>query len=878
MKHPPNTVSLLVYGDKAMFADPVTKTGGERHSYSVPTYDALRGVLESCYWKPTIRWVIDRVRVMAPITKESVSLRLPKYTSNQADRSYNTYLTNVAYQVEAHIEWADIAGYEGDRNYIKHLTIAERSIARGGRFDVYLGGRECQAYVEPCEFGSGQSAYDHTPIVDFGLMYHGYTYPNMCGEPALYARFWNAVMKNGIITFPAPEECEIVRFVRCMPLETRPAYDPGREEEIPSEIHIPEDISTPPVLEQSHPAQPGGDQRSWAAKLCQTYDNLIAADLEGEEGSLGILYPGHIRKPAQFELTLDGDGNLIPGSIRLIPDDEADTVVPCSIHSQFRTITKLPHLLFDNLEYLAGDYPKYIDDDGSAHKRYMDQLHSWCSSEARHPFADIICTYLAKDTLMADLDQAGVLPIQLPKDEETPLGRWPKSAGTGMVRFKIQIDGLDPEIWNNRSLWESVCEFNRLQSAQEPQDVCYVTGEACYPATLHPYARGTTKLISSNDKTDFTYRYGIRDQAQDYLQIGYETSQKMHLALRWLLANQSFTVGSQTYILWSTHNMQIPKLLIPGPGIPEDEVSEDVDITGKEYAELVRRYVFGLTQKIPADDEVVLMTIATPTTGRISVTQYEIMTTGRFLDNLHRWYASTAARLPVKGGLELRAPAPYEVADVACGVTQVPAERERVIQSILSAMILGRPIPGDVIKSLASCVIKQCSTGESSAKTHPANFKPLNVTAGMIRKYLNDLSESGDDNCEEAWHIALDNENQDRSYLFGRLVAYYYRVENYAQHLSGNGFRTTNAERMMSSFYERPASVLKILSSRLIPYRTRLYKYVSGRSLLTEMDAFISTIPTDFICDESLTESFILGYHAQLNEFKFKNNKKTEEN
>lgn len=35
-----------------------------------------------------------------------------------------------------------------------------------GRRDVFLGTRECQAFVEPCEFGKGDGAYDTIPKFD----------------------------------------------------------------------------------------------------------------------------------------------------------------------------------------------------------------------------------------------------------------------------------------------------------------------------------------------------------------------------------------------------------------------------------------------------------------------------------------------------------------------------------------------------------------------------------------------------------------------------------------------------------------------------------------------------------------------------------------
>ena len=67
----PNQVDFVVYGRYALFTDPLTKVGGEKATYQLPTYEALKGILESVYWKPTIKWIIDRVRVMNPIRTEA---------------------------------------------------------------------------------------------------------------------------------------------------------------------------------------------------------------------------------------------------------------------------------------------------------------------------------------------------------------------------------------------------------------------------------------------------------------------------------------------------------------------------------------------------------------------------------------------------------------------------------------------------------------------------------------------------------------------------------------------------------------------------------------------------------------------------------------
>lgn len=58
-----NSVSFTVFGKDALFSDPITRVGGEKFSYQVPTYQALVGIIESCYWKPTLIWVIDILKI-----------------------------------------------------------------------------------------------------------------------------------------------------------------------------------------------------------------------------------------------------------------------------------------------------------------------------------------------------------------------------------------------------------------------------------------------------------------------------------------------------------------------------------------------------------------------------------------------------------------------------------------------------------------------------------------------------------------------------------------------------------------------------------------------------------------------------------------------
>src|SRR5690606_16819342 len=208
-----NSIEFEVYGNYALFTDPLTKLGGEKLTYQVPTYEALKGIVESVYWKPTITIIVDEVRVMNPIRMESKGIRPMEYGGGNTLANY-TYLREPRYQVRAHFEFnmhrPDLAF---DRNEHKHYNIMKRALAAGGRRDIFLGTRECQAYVEPCVFGEGKGFYDEYGELHLGTMVHGINYPDETGRNQLEVRLWNPIMRNGYIKFDRPEDCTQVRVV-----------------------------------------------------------------------------------------------------------------------------------------------------------------------------------------------------------------------------------------------------------------------------------------------------------------------------------------------------------------------------------------------------------------------------------------------------------------------------------------------------------------------------------------------------------------------------------------------------------------------------------------------------------------------------------------
>jgi CRISPR-associated protein Cas5d len=206
---------FTVYGNLALFSDPVTKLGGEKFSYPFPTYEAIKRITAAIYWKPTIIWKVDEVRIMNRIANRSVPVRTMKMdNAGSAGISYYNYLTNVRYNVRVHFEWnlnrPDLAE---DRIAAKHEEIFRKALRRGGRRNIFLGASECAAYVEPCVFEDGTSFYDGVESLSTGTkMFHSYVYADEAFSDETAGKvtklLWVPVMKNGIIDFPDPSDCE----------------------------------------------------------------------------------------------------------------------------------------------------------------------------------------------------------------------------------------------------------------------------------------------------------------------------------------------------------------------------------------------------------------------------------------------------------------------------------------------------------------------------------------------------------------------------------------------------------------------------------------------------------------------------------------------
>ena len=144
---------IIVEADYACFTRPECKV--ERASYPVPTPSALVGMLKSVYWKPAMRYVIDKIIVFAPIKFASVrrnevsakvSLQAMKNKMNGGDKDPSVYtkesisqrssllLKDVRYGVEFHFELTGVRSERGEETDGKHAEIISRRLTKGQCF------------------------------------------------------------------------------------------------------------------------------------------------------------------------------------------------------------------------------------------------------------------------------------------------------------------------------------------------------------------------------------------------------------------------------------------------------------------------------------------------------------------------------------------------------------------------------------------------------------------------------------------------------------------------------------------------------------------------------------------------------------------------
>lgn len=615
---------------------------------------------------------------------------------------------------------------------------------------------------------------------------------------------------------------------------------------------------------------------SWNEELYKIYD--YNSKREFAENEPVMLPVAHSTANAQIELKIDLDGEFKGANV--VEKADAVTVIPATEDSATRSSGVCAMPFDDKLIYIAGDYCNYAEGkkaDNSGHFiNYMNQLRNWMISDYSHPFVKALYTYLDKKCLISDLVEAGVIKLDETtgkfKDKEKIAGIAQEDS---FVRIIVNTDSGVVETWKDKSLQDSFISFNSLLMGEK--QLCYASGEIVPSTYKHPSkirnSGDKAKLMSTNDESGFTYRGRFADKEQA-VSIGYEYSQKIHNALRWLREKQGKPIDSMTVIVWASAMQEIPNATESSFDYDDDEFADKTDeapvnipSTMPMYMELLQKSIFGVKEKLKPNTKVMIMGLDAATTGRINISMYSELEGSQYLDNIEKWHSETAW---LKKNIKTKEKyvnsfSLYDIIKYAYGTEQgknVECDKKIVrdnILRLLNCVTNGAKLPSDIVDAL------YYKASNPLAYDNDYNHrKVLETACGMIRKQRLD---NGKGDVSMAYDL---NEN-DRSYLFGCLLAIADKAESVTY--EKGEYRVTNARRYWNAFSQRPCQIWGIIEGRLEPYLEK--KEWVMKKYTKHFDFIMSKMSTnDFSDNSKLTSMYLLGYHHyhSLLEDEFKHN------
>lgn len=606
-----------------------------------------------------------------------------------------------------------------------------------------------------------------------------------------------------------------------------------------------------------------------------------------------LLPPYHTTVTAQITVTIDQKGNFMRAE--QVDLNDKMTIIPVTEKSGSRTAGKEPHPLCDNLRYLAGDYTDYYEDDGECNRLYISQLEKWAESDYCHEKVRAIYSYLKKDTLIKDLIGQKLIKLNEKNqidDKENIQGIVQTKA---FVRFIVRSSTVDlyqdtfDECWKDRMLQECYIQYVRLQ--EKEKGLCYLTGNMEPITYLHSKKIRNegdgAKLISANDSQNFTYR-GRFTSKEEAFAVGSETSQIIHNTLKWIIRRQGTFFDTMTMVTWETSNqLNMPKWDKDTEWITSDYEKDQEKNDWDDYddwsegepawdgnpitAEKFYKALRGYGKHIDNTSNMILLAFDAATPGRLAMIENMTLDTARYLQNIKKWHEDCdwihekwkeGKRIQFRGMVGVR-----DIADILFGIESkgklsiVDANGKKlyaeVAKRLLPCIWNGSRIPYDYV-NLA--VIK--ASNPLAYKDRKNWERVLTLACSLVKK------DKKDRNKEER-NVALDKNEKDRNYLYGRLLAVADRIE-YLTYDEKDSGRVTNAKRYMSVFSQRPYETWKVIEENIQPYMNKLgiATRVFFENLLNDIYELFDK--ENFSNNDRLDGLYLLGFHSQAYDLKLK--------
>lgn len=638
---------------------------------------------------------------------------------------------------------------------------------------------------------------------------------------------------------------------------------------------------------------------TWFSSLVKIYEEN--QDLAGKEQNGITLIPiSHASQSAQIEVLLGEEGDFLSASV--VDKSDSQTLIPVTIQSASRSSGPVHHPLHDKLCYVAGDYHSYVNDEkysGERFNNYLRDLDTW-TKDSYHPSLKAIYRYLFKRSLVKDLVNARVLALDADgkilekwtgnKTDEKPLlykviaGQ----ASDALVRFKVALaDGRDQRIWLDQTLQQNWSDYYSQQIEKSgKKDVCFVSGKIEAISKTHPCgirsSNDRAKIISFNQESGSTFNgvfKGIFEKGHEAVTVSHQASQKAHNALRWLIQKQGRDIHSKTFVAWSHNNLELISVLSDTKEFAGIFGENSLTVfTNEDFSKRLIKAVQGLRCDLERGrDQISIMILGSTMKddkdkkGRLSIEFYAEISIDDYLAKIQLWHERSAWRHKYIKDKQAKyfygALRPKWIAQLCYGPNPKDKVVARTVQRIVMAILSGQAVPRDLME----LAVKKAS--QPVAKTNLEWERLLQLACSLYKNYHYERRK---------YDMALEKNNNQRDYLYGRLLAVADGIESFATYLddkkkgSDADDRLTNARRMMYQFSQRPMSTWSYLQKKLLPYERRLKKhraYLKYEKAMMEISDKLTS--ASYENNQRLSGLYLLGFYHQRSEL-LKTNKEQE--
>lgn len=629
---------------------------------------------------------------------------------------------------------------------------------------------------------------------------------------------------------------------------------------------------------------------SWLLNLYETYKansgqvGVISVKHNGQEYTL--LPVSHTTQNAQVEVIIDQEGHLLRAEV--LSKGESSTLIPCTENSASRAGSVVsPYPLHDKLIYTAGDYNDYVaEKKQTTHfQEYIEQLREWAQSPYATENVKSIYRYVSKGSLIRDLVDQKVLAVdenglliskwhdkykELYSDKPNIFSVVAGDQESVFIRFTVvEAEKVAIPVWKDTEMYASFIKFYEQKLGNN--QFCYVTGKQKPSTERHANkirnAGDKAKLISANDTNGFTFR-GRFNESNEAASISYEVSQKAHNALKWLINRQAKIIDNRVFLVWGNEKVKVPDIsedsfsMMWGDLMADDysqQASYSVASTDRDTAEQFKRALCGYKHKLltelgGASSRINILLLDSATTGRMAVLYYRDLDMEEYFQRIEDWHSKCTwlHRYRKDGSGKFRsfegAPSTRDIAFAVYGSNANDKVVKGLMERMLPCMIDNRKLPLDIERS----AIQRASSPQAMGNWEWE--KTLSIACALLKSRL----------VTEGYDVALDQNQNDRDYLFGRLLALADIMERRVLKTQ-NEKRATNAIRYMNSFARYPERTWKTIQASLQPYQARLG--VKATDITKAMDEVASRIPFEKFNNEPLSGKYLLGFYSQRHEW-----------